>query len=52
MKQPSILEWYRILRAHRRWTIFQAIRYAPVAGAVDISGERFTGMDGRGASIT
>ena len=24
----SILEWYRILRAHHQWTMFQAIRYA------------------------
>jgi hypothetical protein len=28
MKQPSVLEWYRILRAHHLFTIFQAIRYA------------------------
>ena len=28
MKQPSLLEWYRILRAHHQWTIFQAIHYA------------------------
>ena len=28
MKQPSILEWYHILRGHHKWTIFQAIRYA------------------------
>jgi hypothetical protein len=24
----SILGWYRILRAHHQWTMFQAIRYA------------------------
>jgi hypothetical protein len=28
MKLPSLLEWYRILRAHNQWTIFQAVRYA------------------------
>jgi hypothetical protein len=28
MKGLSILDWYRILRAHRQWTMFQAIRYA------------------------
>jgi hypothetical protein len=28
MKQPSLLEWYRILRAHHQFTIFQAVRYA------------------------
>jgi hypothetical protein len=28
MKSQSILDWYRILRAHRQWTMFQAIRYA------------------------
>jgi len=29
MKQPSVLEWYRVLRrAHHLFTIFQAIRYA------------------------
>jgi hypothetical protein len=28
MKQPSLLEWYRILRAHHHFTIFQAVRYA------------------------
>jgi hypothetical protein len=28
MKSPSPLEWYRILRAHHQWTVFQAIRYA------------------------
>ncbi len=28
MKPLSILNWYRILRAHHRWTIFQSVRYA------------------------
>jgi hypothetical protein len=28
MKIPSFLGWYRILRAHYGWTVFQAIRYA------------------------
>jgi hypothetical protein len=28
MKTLSITGWYRILRAHHHWTIFQAIRYA------------------------
>src|SRR6266849_5503471 len=28
MKPISILDWYRILRAHRQWTIFQSFRYA------------------------
>ena len=28
MKRQSILAWYRILRAHHQWTLFQAIRYA------------------------
>lgn len=28
VKPRSILDWYRILRAHHRWTMFQAIRYA------------------------
>ena len=28
MKSLSILDWYRILRAHYQWTIFQSIRYA------------------------
>ncbi len=28
MKQLSILDWYRILRAHHQWTVFQALRYA------------------------
>jgi hypothetical protein len=28
VKPRSILDWYRILRAHHQWTMFQAIRYA------------------------
>jgi hypothetical protein len=28
VKLPSILGWYRILRAHYQWPLFQAIRYA------------------------
>jgi hypothetical protein len=28
MKLPSIAGWYRILRAHYRFPLFQAIRYA------------------------
>jgi hypothetical protein len=28
MKPLSILDSYRILRAHHQWTIFQSIRYA------------------------
>jgi hypothetical protein len=28
MKRPSILQWYRILRVHYHWPLFQAIRYA------------------------
>lgn len=28
MKRQSILDWYRIFRVHRHWTVFQAIRYA------------------------
>ena len=28
MKPPSILGWYRILRAHYHWPLFQAIRFA------------------------
>jgi len=27
-KLPSLIEWYRILRAHHHWTVFQAIRFA------------------------
>ena len=28
VEQLTILDWYRILRAHHQWTIFQAIRFA------------------------
>jgi hypothetical protein len=28
MKRPSLLEWYRILRAHHQFTILQAVRHA------------------------
>ena len=28
MKQPSLLGWYRILRMHYQWHLFEAIRYA------------------------
>ena len=28
MRRLSIVEWYRVLRAHHHWAIFQAIRYA------------------------
>jgi hypothetical protein len=28
MTRLSLLEWYRILRAHHQWTKFQVIRYA------------------------
>ena len=28
MKPLSISEWYRILRAHHQWTMFEAIQYA------------------------
>jgi hypothetical protein len=27
-KRPSVLKWYRILRIHYHWPLFQAIRYA------------------------
>ena len=27
-ERPSLLGWYRILRAHYKWPLFQAIRYA------------------------
>lgn len=26
--RPSVLGWYRILRAHYQWPLFEAIRYA------------------------
>ena len=28
MKPHSIFSWYRILRVHYHWPMFQAIRYA------------------------
>ena len=28
MKPPTIIHWYRILRVHHHWTVFQSIRYA------------------------
>ncbi len=28
MKSLSVFVWYRILRTHYQWTVFQAIRYA------------------------
>ncbi len=28
VSSPSLIGWYRILRAHHQWTVFQAIRYA------------------------
>ena len=28
VKSPSLLGWYRILRAQYHWSVFQAIRYA------------------------
>jgi hypothetical protein len=28
MKPNSVYSWYRILRAHYHWPMFQAIRYA------------------------
>ena len=28
LKRLSILKWYRILRAHYHWPLFEAIRYA------------------------
>jgi alkylated DNA nucleotide flippase Atl1 len=28
VEKLSVLDWYRILRAHHQWTIFQAIRFA------------------------
>lgn len=27
-KEPSVMGWYQILRAHYHWPLFQAIRYA------------------------
>jgi len=34
MKQPSVLDWYHILRVHHLFTIFQAVRYALWLGAL------------------
>lgn len=28
LKVPSVIGWYRILRSHYEWPLFQAIRYA------------------------
>ena len=28
MKSPSFFGWYRMLRAHYQWTVFEAIPYA------------------------
>jgi hypothetical protein len=28
MKPLSMMQWYRVLRAHHHWTVFQSIRYA------------------------
>jgi len=28
MKRFSIFDYYRVLRVHHQWTMFQAIRYA------------------------
>jgi len=28
MKRLSIFDWYRVLRVHHQWTMFQAVRYA------------------------
>lgn len=28
LEQLSILDWYRILRVHYHWPLFEAIRYA------------------------
>jgi len=28
MKAHSVVYWYRVLRVHHQWTIFQAVRYA------------------------
>jgi hypothetical protein len=28
MKSLTFIQWYRILRAHHQWTVFQSIRYA------------------------
>jgi hypothetical protein len=28
MKSLTFIQWYRILRAHHQWTVFQSIQYA------------------------
>jgi len=28
VKRPSFIGWYRILRGHHHWAIFEAIRYS------------------------
>jgi hypothetical protein len=28
MKSHALFDWYRVLRTHHRWTVFQAVRYA------------------------
>jgi hypothetical protein len=28
MKSLTFIQWYRILRAHHEWTVFQSIQYA------------------------
>jgi hypothetical protein len=28
MKPSSFFSWYHILRAHHRWAVYEAIRYA------------------------
>jgi hypothetical protein len=28
MKRLSVVDWYRVLRSHHQWTVFEALRYA------------------------
>jgi hypothetical protein len=28
MKSLTFIQWYRILRAHHQWTVFQSMQYA------------------------
>jgi len=28
MKSLTFIRWYRVLRAHHQWTVFQSIQYA------------------------
>jgi len=28
MKSLTLIQWYRILRAHHQWTVFQSMQYA------------------------